>query len=140
MGDPIWVLRGLGVLLALVILSFLTLSIVDGLPTASSETWLGGELSLLALGILLLVPWRYIVVWRFWWIPFVLLNLAFFGVVAFLAPAVLWAAYHSAIGASEILLGSGVILIYLAQLVAIWQLRRRARRSRGTPTNDSPKL
>jgi len=129
MRNFIVLLRGLGVLLGLAVLGVVLISITDGLPTTAIETWIVEELSLLLLGVLLLAPWRHIAPWRFWWIPFALLILAFLGALAFLAPSIVWASYHSAIGSGEILLGSVAILICLAQLVAIWHLRCQARQS-----------
>ena len=129
MSDFIVLIRGLGVLLGLAVLGVVVTSITDGLPMAAIEIWLVGVLSLLVLGVLLLAPWRYIAPWRFWWIPFALLILAFLGALAFLAPSIVWASYHSALGSIEILLGSGAILIYLAQLAAIWYLRCQARQA-----------
>ncbi len=120
-------IRGLGVLLGLVVLGIAVTSIIDGLPTAAIETWIVGELSLLVLGVLLLAPWRYIAPWRFWWIPFTLLVLAGLGALAFLAPSIVWASIHGALGRIEILGGSVAVLICLGQLVAIWHLRRQVR-------------
>ena len=127
MGEFIVLIRGLGVLLGLAVLGVVLVSINDGLPTTAIKTWIVGELSLLVLGGLLLAPWRYIVSWRFWWIPFALLILAFLGALAFIAPSVAWASFHSALGSGEILLGSVAILICLAQLAAICYLRHQAR-------------
>ena len=129
MGDFIVLIRGLGVLLGLAILGVSAFSMIDGLPATAIETWIIGELSLLLLGVLLLAPWRYIAPWKFWWIPFALLILAFLGALAFLAPSIVWASYHSAIGSIEILLSSITILICLAQLPAIWYLRFQARQA-----------
>ena len=126
MSDFIVLIRGLGVLLGLAVLGVVVISITDGLPTAAIEIWLVGVLSLLVLGVLLLAPWRHIAPWRFWWMPFALLILAFFGSLVFLTPSVVWASYHSALGSIEILLGSVAILICLAQLPAIWYLRCQA--------------
>jgi hypothetical protein len=129
MDDFIVLIRGLGVLLSLAVLGLVAISIIDGLPTAAIEIWLVGVLSLLVLGVLLLAPWRFIVSWRFWWMPFALLILAFLGAFVFLTPSVVWASYHGALGRIEILLGSVAILIYLAQLAAIWYLRGQARQA-----------
>ena len=129
MGDFIVLIRGLGVLLGLAVLGVVFISIIDGLPSTAIETWIVGELSLLLLAVLLLAPWRYIAPWRFWWIPFALLVLAFLGALAFLAPSIVWASYHSAIGSGEIIIGFVAILIYLAQLAAIWHLRHQTRQS-----------
>ena len=120
-------MRVLGVLLGLAAVGIVIMSVADGLPTTAIETWMVGELSLLLLGLLLLTPWRYVVRWTFWWIPFALLIPACLGAFALLVPSLVWAWLHGALGSAEIVFGALAVLICLGQFIAIWHLRRQIR-------------
>ena len=123
--DLMVLVRVLGIMLGLFLLWIVFIALVDGLPTSAIGAWLVGELSLLLLGLLLLAPWRYVVRLNFWWVFYALLILAMIGTFAFLAPSVVWASFHNALGTGELILGWTAILICLGQPVAILHFRHK---------------
>ena len=92
-------------------------------PSATRGLWIVGMASLVALGATLLLPWARVVRQRWWWAPLVVHLAALGGTAALLAPTLVWAEIHGALGFAERAVVVSAITVLLAQLTAIGWMR-----------------
>lgn len=122
MRRTVWIIRLGGVGLGLALLALAAYWLRDP-PSASEGLWTVGMVSVVALGVTLLLPWAWVVRQPWWWAPLAVQLASLGGTAALLAPTLVWAEIHMALGLAERVVIVAVIAVLLAQLTAIGWMR-----------------